>query len=344
MLDIRKVDRITVTSNANMEVVIQWYLQNQNLEFKSPLDKGYVDLQEETLGFSFEHKNNKTNICIYVTDKSLGVPTPIVSFDYYISTDKYTNIFYHTPKEKRNSMKMLLYMDNTIEKEITKYKALMYYMAYHREYVERKEVKNTGVVSDRHTPTTSISTPRTLPISSKVYIIDNVDKKALNVKRKYTKPDYEIEYRGFLRHYKSGKVGWVNGFTKGKGKGKKKAFTAWEGSFQNADVVRQGYELNVKPVVVSGKTWRFSAVNIDQENIILDTMKPAEDGSDDIVLRFYEAKKGAVKAKITLNIPVKRVALCDMLENELEEMTVNDGCISLDFKAFEVKTIRCHMT
>ena len=121
------------------------------------------------------------------------------------------------------------------------------------------------------------------------------------------------------------------------------AFTAWEGSFRDADVVRQGYELNVQPVVVPGKTERFSAVNIDQENIILDTMKPAEDGSNDIVLRFYEAKKGAVSAKIRLNIPAKRITLCDMVENELEELCVNDDCVNLDFKAFEVKTIRCHM-
>ena len=48
------------------------------------------------------------------------------------------------------------------------------------------------------------------------------------------------------------------------------AFTAWEGSFAESDVVRQGYELNVKPVVAGGAVPTFSALTIDKENVILE--------------------------------------------------------------------------
>ena len=116
-------------------------------------------------------------------------------------------------------------------------------------------------------------------------------------------------------------------------------FTAWEGSFADSDVVRQGYELNVEPQVSHGRTERFSAVSIDQENVILDTMKPAEDGSGDIVLRLYESKKSATSAKVRCAFG-SRAYLCDMLENVLSEVPVEDGKIDLNFKAFEIKTVR----
>nr|WP_304954810.1 glycoside hydrolase family 38 C-terminal domain-containing protein [uncultured Acetatifactor sp.] len=118
------------------------------------------------------------------------------------------------------------------------------------------------------------------------------------------------------------------------------AFTAWEGSFADSDVVRQGYELNVKPAVSGGAGKRFSAVTVDKANVILDTMKPAEDGSGDIILRLYESKKAATKAEVSLNFGVGKAYLCDMLENVTEEVTVNDGKIVLPFRAFEIKTIR----
>lgn len=118
------------------------------------------------------------------------------------------------------------------------------------------------------------------------------------------------------------------------------AFTAWEGPFVDSDVVRQGYELNVKPVVSKGAVDRFSAVTVDKANVILDTMKPAEDGSGDIVLRLYEAKKAAAKAEVSLQFGAAKAYLCDMLENIIEEVPVTDGKIVLPFRAFEIKTVR----
>jgi len=118
------------------------------------------------------------------------------------------------------------------------------------------------------------------------------------------------------------------------------AFTAWEGSFADSDVVRQGYELNVKPQVTQGAVNAFSAVNIEKENVILDTMKPAEDGSNDIVLRLYESKKAASETELICNLDVRKAYLCDMLENVIEELPMENGKLSLSFKAFEIKTVR----
>lgn len=120
------------------------------------------------------------------------------------------------------------------------------------------------------------------------------------------------------------------------------AFTGWEGAFIDSTVVEQGYELNVHPLVVPGYADSFSMVHVDRRNIILETVKPAEDGSKDLILRLYESKKAAVTAEVTLGFGATKATLCDMLENSIEELPMTDGKLRLPFRAFEIKTIRLH--
>ncbi|MCI8633016.1 MAG: alpha-mannosidase [Lachnospiraceae bacterium] len=120
------------------------------------------------------------------------------------------------------------------------------------------------------------------------------------------------------------------------------AFTAWEGSFAQSPAVRQGYELNVKPLAAKG-TARIaqtgSLFTVDQPNVILETVKPAEDGSKDLILRLYEAQKAAVSAKLSWALPGYEAYVCDMLEN-VQEKLEGEGSCELDFRAFEIKTLR----
>ena len=117
------------------------------------------------------------------------------------------------------------------------------------------------------------------------------------------------------------------------------AFTAWEGSFVESDVVRQGYELNVQPGLAEGSMSKRSYLSIEKDNIILDTMKPAQDGSGDIILRFYESKKAATITKIFTRLGEKAF-LCDMMEDVLEEIPFENGEMELSFRTFEIKTVR----
>lgn len=91
------------------------------------------------------------------------------------------------------------------------------------------------------------------------------------------------------------------------------AFTAWGGSFLDSNVVQQGYELNVRLQISRGSIKAFSAVSIDKTNVILDTMKPAEDGNRDIILRFYESKKAAVMTKVHCTL-CKQAYLCHIVK------------------------------
>ncbi|MGN0117238.1 MAG: NAD-dependent epimerase/dehydratase family protein, partial [Streptomyces albidoflavus] len=61
-------------------------------------------------------------------------------------------------------------------------------------------------------------------------------------------------------------------------------------------------------------------LSVDAPNVIVETVKAAEDGSGDWILRLYECKRADTDAVLTLNVPVGQVQLCDMLENPLETL------------------------
>ena len=118
------------------------------------------------------------------------------------------------------------------------------------------------------------------------------------------------------------------------------AFTAWEGSFESSRVVEQGYDLNVPLRVVPGRLdIPLSLVKVQKPNVILEAMKPAEDGSGDLILRFYESRKAAVKTRISTFLEGK-TWLCDMEENRKEEIPAKNGSFDLEFGAFGIKTVR----
>lgn len=123
------------------------------------------------------------------------------------------------------------------------------------------------------------------------------------------------------------------------------AFTAWEGSFLESPVVHQGYELNVPPVLLRGNEDRKSFFGLEGGNsIVIDTVKPAEDRSGDIILRLYESKRADTTCRLTWNLPavVKSAVLCNMLESAeaVQPLIIKESSVELQFRAFEVKTIR----
>ncbi|MBQ6517776.1 MAG: alpha-mannosidase [Anaerolineaceae bacterium] len=119
------------------------------------------------------------------------------------------------------------------------------------------------------------------------------------------------------------------------------AFTAWEGSFLSSPVVREAYDLNIPLQTVSGTCSSFSALETDADNIFIDTVKPAENGSGDLIIRLYEAKRADTVCRLKIRFPVESVSLCDMLENESEKLSFSDPeGLKLHFHTFEVKTLR----
>ena len=57
-------------------------------------------------------------------------------------------------------------------------------------------------------------------------------------------------------------------------------------------------------------------------------------------MRPSKAKKAAVNTKVFTALNVAQAWTCDMLEKKEAEVAVEDNTVSLDFRAFEIKTLR----
>ncbi len=93
------------------------------------------------------------------------------------------------------------------------------------------------------------------------------------------------------------------------------AFYFWNSPFIESGLVQQGYELNDPVMMVKGNRQAQSLFELDQSNIILDTVKPPEDGSKtDVILRMYESMGTRTIASLKTSLAVEKVYHTDMLE------------------------------
>ena len=69
--------------------------------------------------------------------------------------------------------------------------------------------------------------------------------------------------------------------------------------------------------------------------MFVDTVKPAEDGSGNIVLRLYEAAGVRANAALSVDLPFTAAEETDMLEEKGQPTDLS----RLTFRPFEIKTL-----
>lgn len=122
-----------------------------------------------------------------------------------------------------------------------------------------------------------------------------------------------------------------------------------ESDWQSAHVVRKAAELNHGPIyrATTAKQGRRPAagslIDFSGEHVILDTVKPSEDGRGTII-RLYESSGGREQVSIGWPQPVSGIFLSNALEAELENLEAAEGRIELQFAPFEIKTIKLNHT
>lgn len=117
------------------------------------------------------------------------------------------------------------------------------------------------------------------------------------------------------------------------------------GSLQEAGVIQEAYKLNqpltalLLPVQKGELPDRFSLVTCDAENSIVETVKKAE-ADNGMIVRLYDAYNR--RAKVTLTVPegFHKAYLCDLMENELEQIEISDNKVMLSVKNFEIVTVK----
>ena len=108
-------------------------------------------------------------------------------------------------------------------------------------------------------------------------------------------------------------------------------------------MVREAYELNCPLHTAPGAAGQASLFRLDVPNVVIETVKPAEDGSSDIVVRLYESKHMATRCALGTTLPLKAVLQTNMLEQAGAPLPIAEGVIPLELRPFEIRTLRLKM-
>ncbi|HEX6442919.1 MAG TPA: glycoside hydrolase family 38 C-terminal domain-containing protein [Stellaceae bacterium] len=117
------------------------------------------------------------------------------------------------------------------------------------------------------------------------------------------------------------------------------------GDHVSGGVIRAGYELNIPmrvlagvpadgPLGTSGSWFRVSA-----SNVIIETVKQAEDGKG-LVVRLYEAAGAGTRAELFFGFVIDAAEETNLIEENPVPLRVSGNALALDFGPFEIRTVR----
>lgn len=111
------------------------------------------------------------------------------------------------------------------------------------------------------------------------------------------------------------------------------------------EVAKAAYELNIPLKILATKAHKGklpankSFIKVGAENVIVETVKKAED-DDNLIIRFYEAYGIGTRTKIHLNFEAKTVQLVDIMEENAKLITLDGKSVELYFRPFEIHTLK----
>lgn len=124
------------------------------------------------------------------------------------------------------------------------------------------------------------------------------------------------------------------------------SFMPHKGDWREAEIQKEAYDLNNPLFAVIGKgsadesmPWcKMPLLSCENDGIFVETVKPAEDGKG-LIARIYEGF-GCRRHAVFHTACCTEVSECDMMEKNIECLTVKEGCFALDFHPYEIKTVR----
>ena len=126
------------------------------------------------------------------------------------------------------------------------------------------------------------------------------------------------------------------------------AVHAHTGALNLPEVYTHAYDLNnpMTAVAVGGEKdavpTEFALVECDKPNVLCEVIKEAED-SEDLIFRFFECSNSKTAATLRFGFDVEKVVLCDLNENSLKALSIENGTVLLSFGAFEIQTVKVTM-
>jgi alpha-mannosidase len=113
--------------------------------------------------------------------------------------------------------------------------------------------------------------------------------------------------------------------------------------WRDAGTVKEAYKLNQPAIAAQGGKpgTEKSFAAVDKANIILETIKLAEDGKG-IILRLYECENALTNAALILGRDVSAASVeeCNLIEEKVCDVPVTDNSFKFSIKPYEIKTYR----
>jgi alpha-mannosidase len=107
------------------------------------------------------------------------------------------------------------------------------------------------------------------------------------------------------------------------------------------DAVALGYDLATPMRAVVAAAPIAPIVTSSDPAVVIETVKLAEDGSGDLVVRLYESRGGRAHTTLTFDGTAAVIESTDLLERVLaDEPCGTGGSVELPFRAFQLRTIR----
>lgn len=113
---------------------------------------------------------------------------------------------------------------------------------------------------------------------------------------------------------------------------------------QHSELIRAAYAINATPHVLPvepsvGETTALPPfLSVDARALVVESVKKAEDSAH-LVVRLYESLNTRGTAHLSLALPAKRAWLCDLEENRLAELEIEDGAVRFDYRPFDILTL-----
>ncbi len=111
-----------------------------------------------------------------------------------------------------------------------------------------------------------------------------------------------------------------------------------DSGFSAEAVIRPAYELNV-PLIVGAVAGDQPLLSVSPPNIVVESIKPAEDGRGYIV-RLYEAERSSCEATISFGHAVSSVFRCNLIEEDEGQLDLHENTARVMFRAFEIVSLR----
>ena len=117
------------------------------------------------------------------------------------------------------------------------------------------------------------------------------------------------------------------------------------GDFKKAHTIDMAYKLNYRPYAYyvekgTGDVENYkSFITCNDENVIVDTLKKAED-TDDLVLRVYECFNRRTDCTIDFGFDVSKITECDLMENDICNVEFENNTLKFNIKPYEIKTFK----